>query len=120
MNADLNRGRRFRGSVVRTRISRGGFWNTLTTEKHQLVLGRWPLSPVVVEREATAAVRFQKVSLPLWWGTDVMFDTQGRASRYLFRPIRVRALREHLQSLGWPVVQENDLTLGNIARRARP
>jgi hypothetical protein len=101
-------------------VARGLFWNTLTASEQEIRLGRWPLEPVLVAREMTAAVRFQKVSLPLWWGTDVMFETSGLGKRYVFVPFRPRQLRDCLQSLGWRLVEADDVNLRQLVRRLRP
>ncbi len=111
---------RFRGLLIRSRVARGLFWNTLTASEQEIRLGRWPLEPVLVAREMTAAVRFQKVSLPLWWGTDVMFETSGLGKRYVFVPFRPQQLRDCLQSLGWRLVEADDVNLQQLVRRLRP
>ncbi len=111
---------RFRGLLIRSRVARGLFWNTLTASEQEIRLGRWPLEPVLVAREMTAAVRFQKVSLPLWWGTDVMFETSGLRKRYVFVPFRPQQLRDCLQSLGWRLVEADDVNLRQLVRRLRP
>ncbi len=107
----------FRGSLVRTRISRGGFWNTLTATPDQVALGRWPLDPVTVHRSETRAVRFQRVSLPLWWTTDVTFDTDGAGSRYIFSPVRPRRMEEQLRLLQWPIAREEDVKTKTLLKR---
>ena len=110
---------RFRGSLVRTKFSRGGFWNTLTVTEDALVLGRWPLSPIQVKRGETSEVRFRRISLPFWWGTDVTLGRSGPAARYIFRPARARRLRSYLLELGWPVMEDPPITVTFLARRRR-
>lgn len=108
---------RFRGSLVRTKFSRGGFWNTLSATEDALVLGRWPLSPIQVKRAETSEVRFRRISLPFWWGTDVTFGRNGPAARYIFRPARARRLRSCLLELGWPVMEDPPITVTSLTRR---
>ncbi len=112
--------RRFWGSLVRSRARRGGFWNTLTAREDQMELGRWPLRTVVIPRDATSAVRFQKVSLPLWRTTDVVFDKQGEPRRYVFRPFRPRQLAHHLRATGWHVVDSDELNVRTALQRLGP
>ncbi len=111
--------RRFRGSLVRSRVTRGGFWNTLTATADEIQLGSWPLCAVVIRRASTSVVRFHKLSLPFWWGTDVMFDGDGRGRRYVFRPFRPRELAHHLRSLGWPVVEADEVKVRTALQRLR-
>lgn len=108
---------RFRGSLVRSSLSKGGFWNTLTVTRAELVLGHWPHADITVDRGATDEIRFRRTSLPLWWGIDVTFETAGPAAGYIFRPARPRKLRAALSELGWPVVELTARTLRNPRAR---
>ena len=81
------------------------------------MLGRWPLSPIAVERPQTDEVQFKGISLPLWWGTDVTFRTSGPAAKYIFRPWKADRLRECLLELGWPIVDEPPMTVNSLLRR---
>lgn len=104
---------------MRFRFSRGGFWNSLTACEESLTLGRWPLGDVVVRREVTRAVGIQKTSLPLWWRTDVRFDTDGPGAPYIFVPFRPRLLEQRLRAMGWPVERLEDVRLSRLWRRGR-
>jgi hypothetical protein len=110
---------RFRGSLVRTKFSRGGFWNTLSATEDALVLGHWPLSPIQVDRAETSEIRFRRISLPFWWATDVTFGRNGPGAKYIFRPARARRLRSCLIELGWPVMEDSPITVTSLARRRR-
>jgi hypothetical protein len=95
--------RRFRGSVVRSRWSKGPFWHSLDADEREIRLRRGPFRPMVISRTATTLVRFERVSLPLWWTTQVTFDTKGAGRGYVFNPARPRRLSACLRELGWPV-----------------
>ena len=109
---------RFRGSLVRSAWSRGGFWNALIASRDEVVLTRWPRRPVAVRRADTRAVYFETVALPLWWGTNVRFDTDGPGSKYVFVVSRPSRLRECLTTLDWPVVELDRVNTRSLLRRA--
>lgn len=103
--AGKNRGvdeMRFRGSVVTSFASRGWPFDSLTIRQESLRF-KSLAHETEVKRSEASSVELHKQRSPLMIGTYVVVRlASGAVHDRMFTPWRVRAVRQALESHGWP------------------
>jgi hypothetical protein len=110
---------KFLGSVVTSFVSRGWPFDSLTISQESLRFKSFA-QETEVKRADASTVEFHKQRFPLMMGTYVVVRlVGGTVQERMFTPWQVRAVRQALETHGWPT-EDRKVTARQTLTAPRP